>query len=84
MPGQAMMSEIRLLFGVASPASSSTFHSANRSRFLTFGRTRFCSWVTRISPWLNSSASAATVRICSEVASPGMPPIGFSETLTMA
>ena len=37
-------------FGVASPALSSAFHSAGRSRLATCGSARFCSWPTRISP----------------------------------
>jgi hypothetical protein len=77
-----MMSLIRPMFGVASPASRRPSHTASRSSCRTCGSTRFCTWVTRISPKECRSASVATASICSAEASPGMPPIGFSEMVT--
>ncbi len=43
----------------------------------TSASTRFCSWETRTSPKLNSSARSATCSSCSAVTSPGAPPMGL-------
>ncbi len=52
--------------------------------FATCGSTRFCSWLTRISSMPNWSSRSASASICSALASPGTPPMGFSEIVAMA
>ena len=55
-----MMSVIRPALGVARSKSPSAARRSRADRFLrTCGSTRFCSWLTRISPMPNSSIRSA-------------------------
>ncbi len=81
-PGQAIRSVMKPMLGVAKPAALAACQSANNSLSRTQGSSRFCSCVTRNSPWLNRSAMAAACSICTSVASPGAWPARLSDSVT--
>jgi hypothetical protein len=70
------------MLGVAKPPALAACHSARSSASCTQGSSRFWSCVTRSSPRLKRSASAAAPSICSAVTSPGGSPARLSDSVT--